>query len=411
MSDQFTIETPEQLMELLQTAAAQQTPVYPVGGATSLDFGLPAKQPGWNVDLTGLNRVIDYPAADMTITVQAGMRIKDLQQTLAANQQQLPLDVPQADRATVGGVLATNFSGHRRFGYGTARDYVIGIRAIDGRGEAFAGGGRVVKNVAGYDFCKLLIGSLGTLGIITEVTFKLRPLPNHTEALIVAPQNLAQLDELLERLGQSVAQPIAVEWLVGPQWQSLAKQQGWPAGAINVGWLALLLEGLPAEVAWMHAQLQRDANEVVGAAWCTVTAADAIAKLQGELTEFPVAGTPPLAIKASVLPSRVTRFVQSVLEVDPQADVQAHAGNGIVRVKLSEYPAAGMGKTVSGRWQSEANRCGGNVIVLANRDNVETTARATWGVPSGPVAIMQQIKARFDPQQILNPGRFVYGNL
>ncbi|MCA9168642.1 MAG: FAD-binding oxidoreductase, partial [Planctomycetales bacterium] len=222
MSDQFTIETPEQLTELLQTAAAQQTPVYPVGGATSLDFGLPAKQPGWNVDLTGLNRVIDYPAADMTITVQAGMRIKDLQQTLAANQQQLPLDVPQADRATVGGVLATNFSGHRRFGYGTARDYVIGIRAIDGRGEAFAGGGRVVKNVAGYDFCKLLIGSLGTLGIITEVTFKLRPLPNHTEALIVAPQNLAQLDELLERLGQSVAQPIAVEWLVGPQWQSLA---------------------------------------------------------------------------------------------------------------------------------------------------------------------------------------------
>ena len=138
---------------------------------------------GWRVDLCGLAQIVDFPARDMTVTVQAGITMKDLREIIVRENLHLPIDVAQGQRATLGGVLAANASGPRRHGYGTMRDYVIGISALNDDGREFKAGGRVVKNVAGYDLCKLLVGSLGTLGIITQVTLKLRPLPEQ-QALI-----------------------------------------------------------------------------------------------------------------------------------------------------------------------------------------------------------------------------------
>src|SRR5688572_16099651 len=148
-----------------------------------LHLGLPPMKPGAAVDLRGLDRVIDYPARDMTITVQAGITIARLRDVLKAEGQQLPVDVPFPDRATLGGAVATNASGPRRFGHGTLRDYVIGISVINDRGEEVKGGGRVVKNVAGYDLMKLYTGSLGTLGVITQLTLKVKPLPEAVAAI------------------------------------------------------------------------------------------------------------------------------------------------------------------------------------------------------------------------------------
>ena len=162
------------------------TPVYPVGGGTSLDYGLPAKLPGIGLSLGGLTQIVDYPARDMTITVEAGITMQALAETLAAAGQRFPVDVPNAGQATLGGVVATNWNGPRRFGQGTVRDYVLGVQAVDGRGVGFKGGGRVVKNVAGYDFCKLLTGSLGTLGVITQLTLKLKPIPERLAWLVCA---------------------------------------------------------------------------------------------------------------------------------------------------------------------------------------------------------------------------------
>ena len=174
------------LAELIRRAAADGTAIYPVGGGTMLDYGLPPTKPGTAADLRGLDRVIDYPARDMTITVQAGIAIGQLQDTLKAEGQQLPVDVPFPDRATLGGAVATNASGPRRFGHGTLRDYVIGITVVNDQGKEVKGGGRVVKNVAGYDFMKLYTGSLGTLGVIAQLTLKVKPLPEAVAA-VVAP--------------------------------------------------------------------------------------------------------------------------------------------------------------------------------------------------------------------------------
>jgi glycolate oxidase FAD binding subunit len=140
-------ETPgdqAELAALVRQAYDEAAPIYPIGGGTCLDYGLPAKQPGIGLSLAGLNRVVDYPSRDMTITVEAGVNMAALAGELARQGQRLPIDAAQADTATIGGVVAVNFSGPRRYGHGTARDYVIGISAVDGRGTPFKGGGRGV---------------------------------------------------------------------------------------------------------------------------------------------------------------------------------------------------------------------------------------------------------------------------
>src|SRR5262249_29526646 len=142
------------------------------GGRTMLGVGLPPARPGVALDLLGLKRVIDYPARDMTITVQAGITVQAPGQLLAAEGQRVPVDVPLPSRATLGGAMAANASGPRRLGAGTLRDYVIGVTTVNDQGQETKAGGRVVKNVAGYDLCKLHLGALGTLGVITQATLK-----------------------------------------------------------------------------------------------------------------------------------------------------------------------------------------------------------------------------------------------
>src|SRR5205814_7557519 len=182
---------------VVRRAAQEGQAIYPLGGRTMLDLGLPPGRPGLAVSTTALSQVIDYPARDMTITVQAGITLARLQELLRAENQRLPVDVPQSERATLGGALAVNVSGPRRYGFGTFRDYVIGITVVNDEGHEAKAGGRVVKNVAGYDLCKLHIGALGTLGIITQVTLKLKPRPEE-QALLTLGCDSDAVEPLLE---------------------------------------------------------------------------------------------------------------------------------------------------------------------------------------------------------------------
>ena len=202
-----------ELGDLVREAAATGEGVYPVGGGTVLDLGLPPIKPGVVVDTRGLDQVIDYPARDMTITV-AG---RDHRRQAASR--------PSPRRAsgcrwtcrtrtpaTLGGALAANVSGPRRLGCGTLRDYVIGISFVTDEGHEVKAGGRVVKNVAGYDLMKLHIGALGTLGVITQVTLKVTPRPEE-QALVAFGLNAASVGPTLDRLHASASRPVAVELL------------------------------------------------------------------------------------------------------------------------------------------------------------------------------------------------------
>jgi glycolate oxidase FAD binding subunit len=403
----LTLEPNEQsdVAEFVRQAYAGETPLYVVGGGTSLDYGLPARDAGNVLSTTKLNRVVDYPARDLTVTVEAGMTMRALSDLLAKEKQRLPIDVPQADRATIGGVIATNFNGPRRYGQGTVRDYVIGISAVDGRGECFKGGGRVVKNVAGYDFCKLLTGSLGTLGVITQVTLKLKPMVEQSRLMACAVKNAAEAERMLAALSASQTTPVAVELLAGPAWTaspSLATLGSLPAEGM---YIVVGLEGTASEVEWSCSRLSDEWNEL-GVEMPFVLGSSAA--LWRELIEFPAVGESPLVLKASVKPSGTTSIVEAARKVDPNCSVQAHAGNGVAIIKFDTFPASGLSRALVGDLQPAAAKHLGNICVLSNPSASEMTHQSAWGGIDAPFGIMSEVKRRFDPKDLLNRGRFVY---
>ena len=381
------------------------TPVYPVGGGTSLDYGLPAKLPGIGLSLGGLTQIVDYPARDMTITVEAGITMQALAETLAAAGQRFPVDVPNAGQATLGGVVATNWNGPRRFGQGTVRDYVLGVQAVDGRGVGFKGGGRVVKNVAGYDFCKLLTGSLGTLGVITQLTLKLKPIPERLAWLVCRPHSLEDADRLVGELMNSQTSPAAVELLGGPAWEDDAAVTAKVATRQLA--LAVALEGTESEVIWMLDRLATEWRQL-GVAAPLRLEGDVAHSFMLRLAEFAATGDSPLVLKASLVSSGVAPFIAAARQLDPHCSVQSHAGNGIVIIRLSEFPAVGLAKTVVGQLQATAAAYHGHVVVLSNPGRGEITHQSVWGATDAPFNLMTAVKREFDPKNILNPGRFVY---
>jgi len=392
------------LAALMAQCYEAATPMYPLGGGTSLSYGLPATTSGVGISLNNLNRVIDYPARDMTITVESGITLAELARPLAAERQWLPVEGSQPETATLGGLMATAASGPRRYGYGTMRDYVIGMTAIDGRGVAFKAGGRVVKNVAGYDFCKLLTGSLGTLGIISQVTLKVRPIPERTAFLACTLRDAATAQRLLAAIIDSAVTPVAVELLTGPEWREHASLGGLAAG--SSGRLVVGLEGTADEVQWMLGRLAEEWREL-GIDSPHVIVDAAATKLWTDLVDFAASTTSPLVLKASLLPSRVVEFVQLLEELDPKASIQAHAGNGIVIARLDGFTAADVSRKLIGRLHPAAQLAGGGAVVLSS--TLEgLTRQAVWGNVSQATNWMAKVKAQFDPKHLLNPGRFVY---
>ncbi|MBI2480011.1 MAG: FAD-binding oxidoreductase, partial [Planctomycetia bacterium] len=325
---------------------------------------------------------------------------------LAKERQRLPIDVPKPSQATLGGVVATNFNGPRRFGQGTVRDYVIGIRAVDGRGLSYKGGGRVVKNVAGYDFCKLLTGSLGTLGVITELTLKLKPIPDGFKIAVCSPADLAQAEQLLAALINSDTTPCAVELLAGPTWAA-NKQLAGESAATNGLFLAVALEGTELEVSWMAKQLELEWRHE-GIRSHQILDGEAARELFTSMTEFPSCGESPLVLRANMVPSGTTKFIEALQNLDKNCSLQSHAGNGIVIARMSEFPSAGLARTLVGKLQTVAAAARGNVVVLSNPGGAEMTHQSVWGSVDAPFELMTAVKREFDPKNILNPDRFVY---
>ena len=188
-------------------------------------------------DLTALNRLEEHKAEDMTATVGAGMNLADLQKQLALNGQWLPVDPPQPEDLSIGALLATNVSGPRRFGYGTIRDYVIGLQVVLADGRIIHSGGKVVKNVAGYDLMKLFIGSRGSLGIIVEVTFKVLPLPETEQFVEAKCSSLEDAEKLIDALLNSNLAPIVLDLHnLSPTKRHLSMVVGFAGTPDDVAW-------------------------------------------------------------------------------------------------------------------------------------------------------------------------------
>ncbi len=391
-----------ELGECVRAAASAGQAVYPLGGGTMLSQGLPPTKPGVAVSTGRLDQVLDYPARDMTITVQAGITLARLGDVLAAENQRLPIDVPNAGRATLGGALAVNASGPRRYGLGTLRDYVIGLSAVNDEGQEIKAGGRVVKNVAGYDLCKLYVGSLGTLGVISQVTLKLKPRPEE-HALLTLGCGAEAVDGLLDTLHRSRTRPVCLELLNAAAARTLGAASG---GALpDSPWVVVVgFEDNREALSWQVQQLIKEVA-AASASGVTVLAEKAAAPLWSALVEFAAWPGAHLSFKANVLPSAVAAFCRQADDLPDGLLLHAHAGSGIVLghagADLTAERAAAM---LKGRLAT-ATAARGNLIVT-RCPPAWKAALPVWGAPRGDAWLMRRVKDALDPRDLFNPGRF-----
>ena len=395
------ISQPELCRFLRENAAGDRRPLIPVGGRTALHYGNRVSDAAIVVETANLARTVDYPARDMTVTVEAGVRFDVLAELLRGERQQLPIDVPQSNRATLGGIIATNVSGSRRFGYGTLRDYVIGVSAVDAGGRLFKAGGRVVKNVAGYDLCKLLVGSLGTLAVISQVTLKLKPVPETSALLWTAFPDLPAIDGVLERLLTSAARPVIVDVLTSAAAAQIAAEIRCDLPSDRPV-LIVGVEGGERETNWQVETLRSELAAGSPASIEVLTAADG-GRLLHALTEFSVHSEEPLIFRASLPPSQTIAFLRQAERAG--VTLLSHAGNGIVTGLLPE-DVAGVDEALrllSPLMESVRKARGGFTILHC--DESWKARLPAFGDDTPGWRLMQRVKAELDPHGLLNPGR------
>jgi glycolate oxidase FAD binding subunit len=397
---EFTPLSAQELGRFLRdNFANNKSNVYPVGGRTSLQFLGTNNLSGTLLSTQNIADVIDYPARDMTITVGAGMRVSDLSAILLEENQELPIDISHNPRATIGGAISCNVSGPRRYGQGTFRDYLIGMAAVDSEGRTFHAGGRVVKNVAGYDLCKLMIGSRGTLGVLTEVTLKVKPKQAKLEAVWINCDSFETVDALSEKMLTSATRPVAMEGFT-PEACKFVVADARISFPTNNPVLLVFYEGTEKELLWQIGTL-RNELDLPGVLSVEEVGDESSLLLLGTLTEFPDGGDVPATFQANMRPSRVASFLESCTHRELSA--VARMGNGIVIGHLPDDSGPETQKQIIKDLSAHTREQGGNLILLNAEDSI--ASEVNWCGESEPSwNVMKKIKQSLDPAGILNPG-------
>ena len=404
--DGFVHKHPSDVLEacvIIKQAAANLDAIVPSGSGSKMNIGYAPSRKGIVLGTKNLNKVIDYPARDMTVTVQAGISVKDLKELLGKENQRLPIDDPYPAGSSLGGLLATNTSGPRRFGWGTLRDYVIGISILNDEGIETKAGGRVVKNVAGYDFCKLHTGALGTLGIISQVTLKVRPNPE-ASAFLLLRLNSADVEGVLDRVHNTKTRPVAVELLnktalQHPLFKHLAVTSDY---GIFIGF-----EHSTEAVKWQTETLANELADVPNSKLEIINAASDSALWQalGEFQAARISGC-PLTFKANIPSAKVATFASFALETIPGVSLQAHAGSGIVFGHIPEGISQQVAFNSIDMLLQKAVRYQGNLVLPYCLPEWKASF-PVWGQIRPDVKVMRKVKESLDPKALFNPGRFV----
>jgi len=401
--------TAEEAAALLVAAGEAKAGVLPRGGGAHQHLGAPPSRADLVVETTRLQGVTDYTPADYVVAVRAGTRFRDLQQALAANRQWLPLDPPGADEATVGGLIAANRNGPRRLLWGTIRDLLIGIRVALPTGEVIKAGGKVVKNVAGYDLVKLFIGSLGSVGVITEATFKVSPHPGEGVTVLATVRDAAAAHQLATAIMGSYLLPSALETVNPAALRRLTAAAGIgepPAGA----WGVLLLAEGPSESRARHVGETRTLAGDAGGPGARVDVLEGAphAAVWRAVAEFPSPGTHPGGVVCRA-GGPIARWVEVAGAVEgaglgTPAEILANAGTGLVYAAC----AAGDGAALATALGRAAAEIGGYAVVEAAPPALKSRL-PLWGEAPGGLHLMRRLREQFDPRGIMVPGRLGWG--
>jgi glycolate oxidase FAD binding subunit len=339
------------------------------------------------LSLARLTLPIDHYAGDLVATVAAGAPLGDVNALLRRGGQWLPLDPPASERATIGGIVATNDSGPRRHRYGTPRDLIIGIEMVLADGRIAKAGGRVVKNVAGYDLARLMCGSFGSLAVITSATFKLSPVPPASRTVITIVSDVRSLGELARAIAAAPVTPSAIE-LSSPPHRLMVRFETTPSAAdLQAALVCDLCAGRHATSTIVSDQREADA-------WRTY--------------EEGIWQAPGTLLKVAVLPTDVSTLLECLDRSATAHGVAHRAGGraalGVLYVQLTTN--SDRHATVIAELRREAGSRGGSVVVVHADSGADPdrSSDVRWGEMGDALPLMRAVKARFDPKGTLNPG-------
>jgi len=417
----------EEVADVVKFAAAENLAVIPSGARTKLGIGLPPARYDIALDMTRLDRMIAYDPADLTLSIEAGHSLSKAIGLLGDHRQFLPLFVPYFNRATIGGTIASGVDSPLRQYYGTARDYVLGMEFVTADGALAKSGGRVVKNVSGYDLHKLMIGSLGTLGVIVSVNFKTFPAPVATRGFVATFESMEKAVEMRHRAAKSALTPLTME-ILSPRVADLFSSEAasrigsgaMPADVLSPKHWAFSsgYGGTEKVLARYESDFQKLAAEL-GAVHSAVLNSNTRPPAFSRKREFfPIAisSSPATTImKISVLPSRMKELL-SVAERTAETNSLPWAAlaRGVGVVYLALLPpdtsddtrrrvADATGQILAAGTKLEAN-CSIPWAPSAWKPGLKI-----WGPERADFAQLEKVKKVFDPRGIFAPGRFVGG--
>jgi glycolate oxidase FAD binding subunit len=373
--------------EVMRAAAAHGLTVVPRGRGTKMSWGRPPERVDLIVDMSRMSAVLDHAAGDLIVHTQAGTLLADVQQTVGSAGQRLSLD-EAVPGSSIGGTLATNMSGPGRVVVGTARDLLLGVTVVRADGVLAKAGGRVVKNVAGYDLGKLVIGSFGTLAVITEAVFRLHPVPAIQRYVTVPFDTAGDAARLVHAVVHAQVVPSAVE----VEWR--------PDGAGTVG---VLIGGTAAGVAARVATTLQllgsgaEAADQPPAGWGVLPWLDGSDGGTGLKLTCALSGLEPVLDAAH----------RAAADAGVSLTLRGSGGTGVLYGALPpDAPVDAVG-TVVARARAACTEHGGALVVLEAPPAVQA-AVDTWG-PVPAIDLMRRVKDQFDPERRLAPGRFVGG--
>jgi glycolate oxidase FAD binding subunit len=381
--------TVDEACEAMRETRDRDQAVVFVGGGTQLELGYPPERADVVLRTERLDRIVDYAPADLTLTAMAGMTLATLQRELLPHRQRLALDPPRPETATIGGLIATNAFGPRRARYGGVRDLIVGVGVVRADGTLVRGGGKVVKNVAGFDVPKLMVGSLGTLGLVVTATFRLHPLPESERWLVVRGCGAQDVREVCRAIVAAQLEPAAVVALSGGGVFSMhVLFEGFAAG---VDEQATLLETLAAKSGRTARTHDGDDAE-------SYARTHDAARTGGDLR-----------VKATFLPSHFPLIERDALA--PLAAVLSGDASAVYPTIGAAFCSGTCGDTdalvaalASARALVESD--GGSLVLEAAPESVRERFDVFGALPAS-FPIMRRLKENFDPARRCNRGRFV----
>ncbi|MGA3036858.1 MAG: FAD-binding oxidoreductase [Vulcanimicrobiaceae bacterium] len=368
MTQTLEPKSDEDVAEMVRSTGDQA--IATVGSATNLGFGNPAEREDIVLSTRGLNRIVDYVPEDQVVVVEAGITLGELQVELGKHGQRLAIESLGGDGVTIGGMLATNAYGPSALRYGTLKDLIVGVELVRADGVVARAGGKVVKNVAGFDVSKLIVGSLGTLAIITKATFRVHPLPESTRRLTFNAK-IANVFPFVLALREAQLEP-----------SSIAVRINGEDATIEVVFEGFG-PGVDAQIAACEGVAKRVTLSVVSAA--NVACAHTVG----------IEGQKKYRLKATYPPTEFARIAREI-----KGEALAYPSLGVVHFGDNATAVASLRATFESL---------GGTLVVQNMPDEWRGKIDAWGTPPPAFKIMRALKDRFDPRRRLNPGRFVGG--